>query len=100
VDDNQLALDAFREVGPGSHFFGSKHTFANYETAFWDSEIADNEPFEKWAAAGSVDSATRANKRWKKALAEYEAPPLDEGIDEGLRDFMEGKKRSMADAWY
>ncbi|MBX3576400.1 MAG: trimethylamine methyltransferase family protein [Rhizobiaceae bacterium] len=100
IDDNQLALDAFREVGPGSHFFGSQHTFANYETAFWDSEIADNEPYEKWEAAGSLDSATRANKRWKKVLAEYEAPPLDEGIDEGLRDFMEEKKRSMQDAWY
>ena len=79
VDDNQLALDAFREVGPGSHFFGCAHTMANYETAFWDSEIADNEPFEKWEAAGSEDAAIRANRRWKKALAEYEAPPLDEG---------------------
>ena len=37
IDDNQLALDAFREVGPGSHFFGCAHTMANYETAFWDS---------------------------------------------------------------
>ena len=25
----------------------------------------------------------RANRRWKKALAEYQAPPLDEAIDEG-----------------
>src|SRR5919198_1919461 len=31
IDDNQLALDAFREVGPGSHFFGCAHTMANYE---------------------------------------------------------------------
>jgi trimethylamine--corrinoid protein Co-methyltransferase len=28
IDDNQLALDAFREVGPGSHFFGCDHTMA------------------------------------------------------------------------
>ncbi|MCR5855435.1 trimethylamine methyltransferase family protein [Mesorhizobium sp. J428] len=100
VDDNQLALDAFREVGPGSHFFGSQHTLANYETAFWDSEMADNEPFEKWEAAGSVDAATRANGKWKKMLAEYEAPPLDEGIDEALRDFIARRKASMDDAWY
>ncbi|MFU0503900.1 trimethylamine methyltransferase family protein [Pseudaminobacter sp. NGMCC 1.201702] len=100
VDDNQLALDAFREVGPGSHFFGSAHTLANYETAFWDSEIADNEPFEKWEAAGSKDAAARANLRWKKALAEYEAPPLDEAIDEALKEFMSRKKSGMQDAWY
>jgi trimethylamine---corrinoid protein Co-methyltransferase len=100
VDDNQLALDAFREVGPGSHFFGCAHTLANYETAFWDSETADNEPFEKWQAAGADDAALRANRRWKKLLAEYQAPPIDEGIDEALRDFMDRKKTAMADAWY
>ena len=100
IDDNQLALDAFREVGPGSHFFGCAHTMANYETAFWDSGIADNEPYEKWQAAGSEDAAIRANRRWKKALAEYQAPPLDEAIDEALRDFMDRKKAATADAWY
>ena len=100
VDDNQLALDAFREVGPGNHFFGCGHTMANYETAFWDSGIADNEPFEKWQAAGSADAATRANARWKKMLAEYEAPALDQGIDEALRDFMARRKSEQQDAWY
>ena len=100
IDDNQLALDAFREVGPGSHFFGCAHTMANYETAFWDSEIADNEPFEKWQANGSADAATRANRRWKKTLAEYEAPLLDEAKDEELKDFMDRRKGEMEDAWY
>ncbi len=100
VDDNSLALDAFREVGPGSHFFGCEHTMANYETAFWDSAMADNEPFEKWEAAGSADAATRANLRWKKQLEEFEAPPLDSARDEELVDFIERKKASMDDAWY
>jgi trimethylamine--corrinoid protein Co-methyltransferase len=100
IDDNQLALDAFRETGPGNHFFGCAHTIANYETAFWDTEAADNEPFEKWEAAGSEDAAVRANRLWKKRLAEYQAPPLDEGIDEALKDFMARRKAEMADAWY
>ncbi|MGN6467678.1 MAG: trimethylamine methyltransferase family protein [Rhizobiaceae bacterium] len=100
VDDNELALDAFRETGPGNHFFGCAHTIANYETAFWDSETADNEPFEKWSAAGSEDAAVRANRLWKKKLAEYEAPPLDEAIDEALQDFMKRRKSEMEDAWY
>jgi trimethylamine--corrinoid protein Co-methyltransferase len=72
----------------------------NYETAFWSSELADNEPFEKWELAGSVDAATRANQKWKKVLAEYEAPPLDPAIDAALTDFIARRKASMADAWY
>lgn len=100
IDDNSLAVDAFAEVGPGNHFFGCSHTMANYETAFWDSRIADNEPFEKWEAAGSTDAATRANQLWKKTLADYEAPPLDAAKDEELQDFVARKKASMEDMWY
>jgi trimethylamine--corrinoid protein Co-methyltransferase len=61
VDDNTLALDAFREVGVGKHFLGCAHTMENYQRAFWDSSIADNEPFEKWDMAGRTDAASRAN---------------------------------------
>ncbi|MCM2394890.1 trimethylamine methyltransferase family protein [Rhizobium sp. S95] len=100
VDDNTLAMDAFLEVGPGSHFLGSAHTMRNYQTAFWDSAVSDNEPFEKWAEAGSTDMATRANKQWKKTLAEYQAPPLDLAIDEALRDYVERNMRAKPDAWY
>jgi trimethylamine---corrinoid protein Co-methyltransferase len=100
IDDNQLALDAFVEVGPGNHFFGCAHTMANYETAFWDSDLADNEPFEKWEAAGSADAATRANRLWKKRLAEYQAPSLDAGVWQGLEEFVAAKKAGIADMWY
>ena len=100
IDDDQLAVEAFAEVGPGNHFFGCSHTMQHYETAFWDSELSDNEPFEKWEAAGSSDAASRANKLWKKRLAEFEAPVLDEGIRQGLTEYVAAKKAGMDDAWY
>jgi trimethylamine--corrinoid protein Co-methyltransferase len=100
VDDDQLAVDAFAEVGPGNHFFGCSHTMAHYETAFWDSELSDNEPFEKWEAAGSEDAATRANRAWKRRLAEYEAPPMEAGTRSELDDFVARKKAAVTDMWY
>ena len=100
IDDDQLAVEAFAEVGPGNHFFGCAHTMKHYETAFWDSDLADNEPFEKWEAAGSEDAAVRANRLWKRRLAEFEAPAMDAGVREGLEDFVARKKAGMADAWY
>ena len=101
VDDNTLAMDAFQEVGPGSHFLGSAHTMRNYTTAFWDSELSDNEPFEKWSQeGGETDMATRANREWKKRLAEFEAPALDEAKDEELKAYVAKKKEGRPDAWY
>ena len=99
LDDNAFAMDAFAEVGPGSHFFGASHTLANYETAFYESELADVQSFENWLDAGELDSVVRANHRWKQLLADYEPPPLDDAVDEALRDFMARRKQSMPDIW-
>lgn len=100
VDDNALAFDAYREVEPAGHFLGSGHTMANYTTAFYDSSISDNTPFETWVENGKTDSAMRANKRWKAALNSYEAPEIDPAVDESIRDFVDRKKASMPDQWY
>jgi trimethylamine--corrinoid protein Co-methyltransferase len=99
VDDNQLAAGAFAEVGPGNHFFGCAHTLANYQTAYWHSDTADTEPFEKWQAAGAEDAATRANRLWKQRLADYRMPPLDQATDEALLDFMARRKAAALDTW-
>jgi trimethylamine---corrinoid protein Co-methyltransferase len=100
VDDNTLAIDAFAEVGPGNHFLGCAHTLANYSTAFFDSKIADNDPYETWTDNGSKDSAIRANERWKSTLNNYVAPAIDPGVLESLQDFVARKKASMTDQWY
>ena len=40
----------------------------------------------------------RANKRWKRTLAEYEEPPLDEGVHEAIVDWMDRRKASFPDS--
>jgi trimethylamine--corrinoid protein Co-methyltransferase len=100
LSENGQAMDALREVGPGKHFLGCAHTQANFETAFYRSPLADNNSFEQWEAEGSNDMAKRANVLWKKQLAEYEAPPLDPGVDEALQDYMNRRKSSFADSSY
>jgi trimethylamine--corrinoid protein Co-methyltransferase len=98
LSPNGQALDAIREVGPGQHFLGCSHTQANFETAFYLSDIADNNSFEQWEAEGSLDAAQRANKLWKKQLAEYEAPALDPAVDEALQDYIQRRKAAFPDS--
>ena len=100
VDENGLAHEAFLEVGPGKHFLGSAHTMRNYETAFYDFETSDNNSFEQWQDEGSLDIQVRANRKWKKILAEYVAPELDQAKDEELRELIDRKKSAVPDAWY
>lgn len=98
TDENALALDALREVGPGGHYLGAEHTQRNFESGFYRSEIADNNSFEQWELDGRLDMAQRANKKWKAMLADYQAPPLDPGVDDALIDFMGRRKASFPDS--
>jgi len=98
LSENGQALDAIRENGPGMHFLGNSHTLANFENAFYRSETADNNSFEQWLEDGALDSPQRANKIWKRMLAEYEAPPLDPGIDEALVEYVTRRKAAFPDS--
>lgn len=99
LSENGQAMDAIRQVGPGSHFLGCDHTQANFQTAFYRSAIADNNSFEQWQAEGEKTAPQRANELARRWLETYEAPPLDPGIEEGLLDFIAKKKESMPDAF-
>ena len=57
ISEDGQAMSALREVGPGSHFLGATHTQANFEKAFYRSNIADNKSFEQWGLEGSVGGA-------------------------------------------
>jgi trimethylamine---corrinoid protein Co-methyltransferase len=98
LSENGQAMEAIREVGPGKHYLGCSHTQANFKTAFYLSPITDNNSFEQWDADGRLDMAQRANARWKKLLADYEAPALDPAIDEALVAYMEQRKASFPDS--
>lgn len=100
LSENGQAMDALREVGPGSHFLGCAHTQANFETAFYRSTIADNNSFEQWEQEGSSDAVKRANGIWKLMLETYEAPAIDPAIDEALLAFMERRKSEFEDRNY
>ena len=100
LSDNGQAMDAIREVGPGSHFLGCAHTQANFQTAFYRSPLADNNSVEQWEAEGAKDMTARANALWKKQLAaEYpRRRSLDPAIDEALLAYMTQRKASFPDS--
>ena len=95
LSEESQALDAVREVGPGAHYMGAQHTQRHFETAFWRSATADSHTYEQWSEEGSLDAARRANAIWRRILADYEPPPIDQGIAEGLREYRDRRIREI-----
>ena len=100
LDDEAMARDAYGEVEPAGHFLGCAHTMRNYENVFFASALSDSENVESWEEKGSKDMAERAFGRWNELLENYQAPPIDDAIDEALVEFVARRKSELPDAWY
>jgi trimethylamine--corrinoid protein Co-methyltransferase len=99
ITENGQAMSAMRENVPGNHFLGTAHTLANFETAFYRSDTADNNSFEQWVEDGSLDASQRANRLWKERLASYQPPALDDAIDAELQEYIAKRKAVLPDTF-
>ena len=97
ISENGQAIEELLIHEPSEHHLGTAHTLQNFETAFYRATTADNSSYEEWSEKGGLDSAQRANGAWKAQLAEYEAPEIDNAIDEELRAFVELRRAELPD---
>ena len=98
LSENAQAMDAIAATGPGQHFLGSDHTQANFLTALFRPDLADNNSYEQWSADGGLDMTQRANALWKDRLDHYQDPGLDPDIDEALQAYIRQRKEEVPDA--
>jgi trimethylamine--corrinoid protein Co-methyltransferase len=96
VNAEEAALPAIEEVGPGGHFFGSQHTLARYQTAFYDPMLSDWRNYQAWEKAGAKTGTDRAQAIWKELLATYEAPPFEADRQEALKAYVASRKADIA----
>lgn len=93
INEDTLGLTAIRDVGHGGHFFGTAHTLARFETAFYSPLLSDWSNFENWTDRGSVDATHRANKIFHDTVAAHEPPPLAEDRREEMEAFIARRTR-------
>lgn len=90
--EEDIAIDAIREVGPGGHYFGARHTQDRYATAFHAPFVSDWRNYEAWEQDGAHWTPERAHRIYKAILAEFEPPPMDGAAREALERFVARRK--------
>ncbi|MBI3979241.1 MAG: trimethylamine methyltransferase family protein [Chloroflexi bacterium] len=88
VDDEQIALEVIKEVGPQGMFLTTEHTYSHYRRAYFEPRLADRLLYNDWVKRGSKSIVERATERWKELLQSYEAPPLDPHAEQALRELI------------
>ena len=93
VNDETLALDAIRAVGPGGNFLAQKHT-KKHMRELWVPTLFDRRPYEEWEQKrdGARDWA-REKAQW--ILKNHHPTPLDSKLNAELTRIVEALERKI-----
>ncbi len=87
LNDDTLALDVIRKVGPSGHFLGERHTVDHFKQEVWSRELSDTFILDPEVKGSFIE---RAEAKVKEILAIHTPPPVDESVhkemDQILRD--------------
>jgi trimethylamine--corrinoid protein Co-methyltransferase len=95
--EENLALDALAEVGPGGTFVETRHTLKRARTTALLPAIADRDMRHQWQAAGAQDCQARALHRVRDILRRDNpaafSPDVDAQIRAEFENLVEGNAR-------
>ena len=92
INDETLAVDATREVGPFKDFLTHPSTF-KFMKEQSQPEIINRKGREKWEAAGSKNLYESAIEKARSILETHVPLPLPDDVKAGLRSIVENAEK-------
>ena len=90
VDEDTLAMETMKVVGPGGTFLSQDHTFQHFRQELWMPGLLTRQHYEVWQEAGAKDMAQRVQDRVRELVESHRAPALP---DKTLAALEELKRR-------
>jgi trimethylamine--corrinoid protein Co-methyltransferase len=84
IDDEHLALDVIRKVGPGGHFLGEKHTLDHFMKEHWRPALFNRENLPNWVKKGKKTVNDKLIEKAIEISKNHKPEPLPHGIKERL----------------
>ena len=95
VDDENLAVDIIKSVGPGGDFLMQEHTMKYMRTLPSAPNLIERGNRENWLESGGKDLAECAAERAAKILANHKPMPLSDETKSALRAIVEESDAEM-----
>ncbi len=70
VDEDNLALEVMKNVGPGGNYLAEPHTFANFRKELWHPQLLERRNWDQWEQDGSKDIFKVAEEKVLEMLKE------------------------------
>ncbi|MFH1619241.1 MAG: trimethylamine methyltransferase family protein [bacterium] len=86
VNNDTIALDVFKKVGPGGNFVSQKHTSQYIRKEHFIPRISDRKPRGEWEGNGRRDTEDIAIAEGKRILQEHKPLGLSASVKVKIRD--------------
>lgn len=99
VDEETLAFDLIKKVGPGGQFLSEKHTLKWFQTEeYVSSLVIDKISKPKWESTGAKDALKRARELVDEILTEHHPKPLtpdkEKELDSSMAEILKRETRA------
>ena len=85
INDEKMAMEVIKSVGPGGEFISHEHTFRNFRELSAPN-LLNRQNRDGWKAAGSKDIVTRSYEKSRDVLENFKSTPLPENIQKQLAE--------------
>jgi len=95
VNDETLAVDVIREIGPEGNFLSHRHTLKLIEKELHMPRLFDRTSEVTWAKAGKKEIREVAREKVKKILKEHHPEPLPRNVQQELAEIVKQAEKEL-----
>ena len=95
VNDETLALDVIKKVGPNGTYLAQKHT-RRHMGEIWRPGVWDRTPYDAWLATGRQGALEKAEERAREILRTHAPDPLPDDVTTELQRLVTAADRDLA----
>jgi trimethylamine--corrinoid protein Co-methyltransferase len=88
VNDDTLALNSIRRVGPGGNFLAERQTLEYLRKEHFIPELTDRRSFEAWLKDGAKDIVKIAKEKVKSIIEKHKPKPLEKEVQEEIKNII------------
>lgn len=95
VNDQTLAVDLIKQIGPGGNYLSAKHT-RQYMREIWQPTVYDRKPYGAWEESGKEGAYEAATEKARWILENHTVQPLEQGIKEEFAAIIKQAEKDLA----
>lgn len=95
VDDDHMAIDIIKKVGPGGSFLSERHTMQWLNKEHFRTDITDRRTGEAWEADGRKSAVDRAREKAARIMKEHVVAPVAHDVAREFESIVKSAEKDI-----